>query len=137
MQRAHGRNRDTAMTFALWTILAAAVLPYLCTAAAKYGGSGYDNANPRPSMETLRGWRARADWAHRNHFEAFAPFAAAVLTAHFVHAPQFRIDTLAGAFLLVRVAYTAAYILNRPALRSALFFAGFLCIVGLFCATLV
>lgn len=124
------------MTFALWMILVAAVLPLLTTGLAKYGGGGYDNATPRRSLEALQGWRARADWAHRNHFEAFAPFAAGVLTATIVHAPQGRVDALAGAFIVVRLAYTAAYVFDRPTLRSALFACGFACVVGLFCAGL-
>src|SRR3954470_3997598 len=103
------------MTLALWAILAAAVLPYLCAATAKYGGSGYDNARPRASLETLSGWRQRADWAQRNHFEAFAPFAAGVLTAQLVHAPQPLVDWLAAGFILARLAYTAAYLADRPA----------------------
>ena len=124
------------MTFALWTLLVAAVLPYLCTAAAKYGGPGYDNSAPRSSMERLTGWRARADWAHRNHFEAFPPFAAAVLTAHWVRAPQGWIDALAAAFIVARVLYTAAYVADWPSVRSALWSLGFVCVVLLFCAGL-
>jgi len=124
------------MTLALWAILAAAMLPYLCAAAAKYGGSGYDNARPRSSLEALSGWRQRADWAQRNHFEAFAPFAAGVLTAHLVHAPQGLVDALAAIFVVARVAYTAAYIADAPTLRSLLFGVGLACVIGLFCAGL-
>lgn len=124
------------MTFALWMILVAAVLPYVATGAAKYGGPGYDNAAPRRSLDALTGWRARADWAQRNHFEAFAPFAAGVLTAQLVHAPQGWVDGLAGVFIAARVAYTAAYILDRPSLRSAIWAVGFLCVILLFCAGL-
>ncbi|HYZ64970.1 MAG TPA: MAPEG family protein [Acetobacteraceae bacterium] len=122
------------MTVALWTILAAALLPYLCAAAAKYGGPGYDNARPRSSLEALGGWRQRADWAQRNHFEAFPPFAAGVLTAELVHANQGLIDALALLFIAVRIAYTAAYILDAPTLRSALFGLGLACVIGLFCS---
>ena len=124
------------MTFALWTILAAAVLPLLCTGAAKYGGPGYDNGTPRPSLDALQGWRARADWAHRNHYEAFGPFAAAVLTAHLVHAPQSGIDRLAAAFIALRVLYTLAYLMDWPSVRSAFWAGGFVCVVLLFCAGL-
>jgi uncharacterized MAPEG superfamily protein len=124
------------MTIALWTLLAVGILPYLCTAAAKYGGPGYDNASPRPSMERLSGWRARADWAQRNHFEAFPLFAAAVFAAQLSHAPQGRVDLLALAFLAARVAYTGAYLANLPSLRSAIWSAGLLCVVLLFCAGL-
>ena len=125
------------MTFALWTILAASVLPDLCAAAAKYGGPGYDNASPRSSLEALTGWRRRADWAQRNHFEALPPFAAGVLTAHLVHAPQGVVNWLAGGFILARLAYTAAYVGDTPNLRSLLFGLGFACVIGLFCAGLL
>ena len=124
------------MTFALWTILAAAVLPLLCTAAAKYGGGGFDNNQPRVWENTLTGWRARANWAHRNHYEAFGPFAAAVLVAHWAHAPQGTVDMLAGTFILARVAYSFAYIADWAAVRSVLWAAGFVCVVLLFCAGL-
>ena len=124
------------MTFALWTILAAAVLPYLTVGLAKFGGPGYDNAAPRRSLEALQGWRARADWAHRNHFEAFAPFAAGVLAAQFAHAPQGLTNALAGGFILLRIAYAAAYIADRPPLRSVLWALAFACVVGLFCAAI-
>ncbi len=124
------------MTFALWTILVAALLPYFCTAAAKFGGAGYDNAAPRAGRDRLTGWRQRADWAQQNHFEAFAPFAAAVLVAHWVHAPQGRVDLLAGVFLAARLVYTAAYIANRPSLRSLVWMVGLVCVILLFCAGL-
>ncbi|HXM84672.1 MAG TPA: MAPEG family protein [Stellaceae bacterium] len=118
------------MTFAYWMILAAAFLPYLTVAIAK--SAGIDNRAPRVSLDRLKGWRKRADWAHRNHFEAFAPFAAAVIVAELAHAPQSRIDLLAGAFILLRLIYTALYIANQAAWRSIVFTLGFLCIVALF-----
>lgn len=124
------------MTFALWTILAAAVLPLLCTGMAKYGGRGYDNNAPRAWEARLDGWRARASWAHRNHYETFGPYAAAVLVAHVVHAPQGIVDSLAAAFIAIRLAYTAAYLADWAAIRSALWAAGFVCVVLLFCAGL-
>jgi uncharacterized MAPEG superfamily protein len=52
------------MTFAYWMLIAAAMLPYLTIALAKSGG-GIDNRAPRPSLESLSGWRQRA--AYRNH----------------------------------------------------------------------
>jgi uncharacterized MAPEG superfamily protein len=120
------------MTLATWTILATAFLPYACAILAKAGASGFDNAAPRAWLEQQGGYRQRADWAQRNHFEAFAPFAAAVILAQMAGAPQGRIDALAVAFLLLRLAYTAAYLANRPTLRSACFALGFVCVVWLF-----
>ena len=86
------------MNFAYWMLIAAAMMPYLTIALAKSAG-GIDNRAPRPSLESLSGWRQRADWAHRNHFEAFPAFAAAVFVAELTHAPQSRIDQLAGIFV--------------------------------------
>ncbi len=115
-------------------LLAAALLPYLTVGAAKFGGSGstYDNRRPRAWTERLAGWRQRAEWAHRNHFEAFPPFAAGVLVASFEHAPAGWTDLLAGVFVASRLAYTVAYCADRPLLRSGAWGVGLLCVVGLF-----
>src|SRR5438067_217261 len=83
-----------------------------------------DNRAPRPTLENLSGWRQRADWAHRNHFEAFPAFAAAVFVAELTHAPQNRIDLLAGIFVLLRVIYTALYLADQATLRSVFWFLG-------------
>ena len=125
------------MTFALWVILVAAMLPLLTTGIAKSGRSGYDNASPRTWEAGLSGWRARASAAHRNHYEAFGPFAAAVLVAQVAHGPQGLVDGLAGGFILARVAYTAAYINDRPSVRSLLWGIALLCEILLFCSPLL
>src|SRR3954452_1349886 len=119
------------MTFAYWMLLAAAMLPYLTVALAKSAG-GIANRAPRLSFESLSGWRQRADWAHRNHFEAFPVFAAAVFVAELTHAPQNRIDQLAGVFVLLRVIYTALYVADQATLRSVFWFLGFIAVVWLF-----
>ena len=125
------------MTFAAWTILAAAILPLLCTVLAKYGGrGGYDNNAPRASLDALSGWRQRADWAQRNHYEAFGPFAASVLVAQWARAPQGQVDVLAAGFIAVRVLYSIAYIAGWGAIRTVFWALGFVCVVLLFCAGL-
>ena len=80
-------------------LLVAALLPHLTVALAKVGRSSYDNARPRDWSERLQGWRRRADGAHRNHFEAFAPFAAAVLLAGQRGTPPGVADALAVGFV--------------------------------------
>ena len=122
------------MTLAFWMILVAASLPYLTAAMAKLWGSGYDNAQPRAWATTLTGWRARAYAAHQNHFEAFPPFAAAVIVATLTNASPPLVDRLAIAFVLIRIAYTAIYIRGNHTLRSAAWALGFVCIIALFCA---
>jgi uncharacterized MAPEG superfamily protein len=120
------------MSFALWMILVAILLPIVTTGMAKWGVSGLDNNRPREWAETLSGWRKRADWAHRNHFEALPAFAAAVLVATVTHAPGGTVNVLAGLWVLFRVAYTACYLTDRASLRSLMWVGGFACVVGLF-----
>ena len=120
------------MHLAIWMILVAILLPYVMAALAK-GGGGIDNRQPRVGLEGLQGWRQRADWAQRNHFEALPGFAAGVLVAELAHAPQLWIDGLAVLFVLLRLAYSVAYLLDRAALRSACWAGGLLCVIALFC----
>ena len=120
------------MTVALWAILAASLLAPLCAGLAKAGAPGFDNAAPRAWLARQTGWRQRADWAQRNHLEAFPPFAVAVLVAAVAGAPQRAADLLAVLFVLLRLGYTAAYVFDRPTLRSILWTLGFLCVLGLF-----
>jgi uncharacterized MAPEG superfamily protein len=119
------------MNFAYWMILAAAFLPYLTVALAKAWG-GIDNRAPRHGLDGLTGWRRRADWAHRNHFEAFPAFAAAVVVAELAHMPQGWIDLLAGAFVLFRIVYTGMYLADWSTARSIVWALGLICVLGLF-----
>ena len=117
------------MTTAYWCVLAAALLPYLWTILSKAGG-GYDNSQPR--LHEKHGWHLRASWAQANAWEAFAPFAAAVIIAHLAEANQLAIDRLALGFIVLRVGHGIAYLCNLATLRSALWFAGLACVIGLF-----
>ena len=119
------------MTIAYWMLIVAVMMPYLTIALAKSAG-GVDNRAPRPSLESLSGWRQRADWAHRNHFEAFPAFAAAVFVAELTHAPQSRIDQLAGIFVLLRVIYTSLYVADQATLRSVVWSLGLITVLWLF-----
>jgi uncharacterized MAPEG superfamily protein len=118
------------MTFAYWMLLGAALLPYFTVGLAKSGG--FDNHAPRLGLENLTGWRQRADWAHRNHFEAFPAFAAMVIVAELAHAPQSRIDLLAGIFVFLRLIYTVLYLADQAALRSTVWSLGLLAVIWLF-----
>ena len=119
------------MTIAYWCILVAALLPYVWVGAAK-SAPGYDNAAPRAFLDTLRDWHQRAVWAQANAFEAFPPFAAGVIIAHQLNAPQAWIDLLALGFIGLRLMHGIAYIGNWPALRSLAWVGGIACVVTLF-----
>lgn len=121
------------MTTALWCVLAAGLLPYAATLTAK-GGTRFNNRNPRDWLAQQTGWRARAHAAQLNSFEAFPLFAAAVLVAHHLHAPQARVDTLALAFIGARVAYLVSYVADRHLLRSVVWAIGIGTAVAIFVA---
>jgi len=120
------------MTTAYWCILIAAILPYLFVALAKVGGPRFDNHCPREYCEKLHGWRKRAYWTHLNGFEAFPPFAVAVLIAQHSFVEQSTIDSLAIAFILARILHGIFYIYNKDILRSLVWTIGFACVVALF-----
>jgi uncharacterized MAPEG superfamily protein len=119
------------MTTAYWMILVAGLLPYWPTVASKWRRD-YNNAAPRAHVDRLAPRNQRAYWAQLNAFEAFPLFAAAVIIAHLAGAPQAQVDALAVAFTGFRVAYTLAYIYDKPTLRSLLWSGGVLCVIGLF-----
>ena len=118
------------MNIAHLCVLVAGALPYVTVGGAK-ARPGYDNAAPRAYLSGLEGWRARANWAHQNHFEAFAPFAAGVILAELAHANQARIDTLALIFVALRIAYTFIYIADVATVRSLIWAGGVACVAWL------
>lgn len=86
-------------------------------------------------MEAQEGWRQRALWAQSNAWEAFAPFAAAVLIAHYLDADKATVDWLAGIFIAARILHGVFYIVNKPTSRSLAWGIGFVAVIGLFAAS--
>lgn len=122
------------MTLALWCVLAGAILPILCAGVAKAGAKDFDNASPREWFSRQEGWRRRANAAQNNGFEAFPLFAAAVLVATTQGAPAATVNLLAIAWLVLRIGYSAAYVLDKPTLRSALFALALFAAIAIFTA---
>lgn len=121
------------MHFAYWMLLAAAMLPYLTVAFVKYaGGRRFDNHRPRAWMEDLTGWQQRGDWAHRNHFEVFPIFLAAIFVAQSTGAQQERIDLLAAVFVALRIVYTGLYLADMATVRSIVWSLGFVVTLWIF-----
>ena len=113
-------------TVAYWCILAAAVLPVVCAGIAKSGmfsispkKGGYDNNNPRAWLARQTDWRARANAAQANTFEALPFFFAAVIIAHQLQASQTVVDILAFLFVVLRIAYVVMYVADMAKTRSA------------------
>ena len=55
-----------------------------------------------------------------------------MFVAELAHAPQTRIDQLAGIFVLLRVIYTALYIADQAILRSIVWSLGLIAVIWLF-----
>jgi uncharacterized MAPEG superfamily protein len=131
------------LTVAYWCVLAAALLPYACAYLAKSGGigkprskGGYDNHDPREWLGKLTDWRARANAAQANSFEALPFFIGAVVIAHQVAAPQTLVDILAVVFVTLRVVYVAMYVAGLPTIRSGIWALAFLVNIGILFAGL-
>ena len=114
-------------TLAYWCVLVVAILPIVCAGIAKSGmfgkprsQGGYDNANPRAWLAGQSDWRARANAAQANSFEALPFFIGAVVMAQQLGAPQNRVDVLALAFVGLRLAYIGSYVGGWSSVRSML-----------------
>ena len=120
-------------TVAYWCVFVAALLPMACSMIAKYGllrvppqQGGYDNSNPRAWLARQSDWRARANAAQANTFEALPFFFAAVIIAHLLQANQTQLDILALLFVVLRMAYVIMYVANLANARSGIWAAGLL-----------
>jgi uncharacterized MAPEG superfamily protein len=126
------------LTLAHVCILVACLLPIVCASIAKAGRfgvpraqGGYDNHEPRAWLAQQTGYRARANAAQANSFEALPLFIGAVLVAHQTQAAQGLVDGLALAFIGLRAAYIGLYVADRQVARSLVWFLGVLCCVAL------
>ena len=114
-------------TFAYWCLLVAAILPIVGAGIAKYGlmttpkrDGGFDNNNPRSWLARQTGWRARANAAQANTFEALPFFFAAVIIAHQLQAAQALLDILAFMFVVLRAAYILMYVADMAKTRTCI-----------------
>jgi len=113
------------LTVAYWAVLVASVMPIACAGIAKSGmfgkprrEGGYDNDHPRDWLVRQKDWRARANAAQANSFEALPFFIGAVIIAHQLGAPQLRVDVLAFLYVFMRVLYVMMYLANLALVRS-------------------
>lgn len=114
-------------TIAYWCVLVAAILPIICAGIAKYGTmnkprreGGFDNNNPRAWLAKQTDWRARANAAQANTFEALPFFFAAVIIAHQLQARQTLLDLLSFVFVVLRMAYVMMYVADMAKTRSSI-----------------
>ncbi len=116
------------LTAALW-------IPYILGQATANGlltPANYKDPTPRP----VPLWAQRANRAHLNAVEVFAPFAALVLIAHVTQQSSNMTAFWAALFFWTRAAHAVIYLVGLPYLRTLVFIAGFVSIVGLFFAVI-
>ena len=115
----------TAMlTAALW-------IPYVVSQVMANGFLARPNyVDPTPRPVPL--WGKRADRAHLNAVEAFAPFAALVIIAEIAGKSDAMTAFWTVSFFWLRVAHAVVYWLAIPFLRTLIFTLGFVAVVGVF-----
>lgn len=125
-------------TVAYWCVLVVAVLPIVCAGIAKGGmfgkprsQGGYDNGDPRAWLASQTEWRARANAAQANSFEAMPFFIGAVIIAHQLGAHQGRLDILAFLYVVLRIIYIMMYIAGMANVRSLVWISAFALNVGI------
>ena len=119
----------STISIIIYLVLAVCLLPYLFTFIAKLGG-GFelrDNQNPRAFLAKTTGFAARANAVQQNSFESLPFFLAGVLLALYMLVPDGLTVRLCVAYLLLRILYGVAYLLNWSTFRSIIWFLSLLC----------
>ena len=110
---------------AYFSVLVAGLLPVVCSGIAKAGWKDYDNRDPRAWLAHQTGFRARANAAQANSFEAFPFFAVGVVLAVLTQADARSVNLLALVFVASRLAYIACYLADKASARSLFWAVGY------------
>lgn len=120
------------MDLPIASLLFAGAMPWICAGIAKGGQKNYDNHNPREWLAKQTGYRARANAAQANCFEAFPMYAVGVLLAMLSDIEADQLEMWAGLFIAARVAYVACYVMDKDKLRSLAWLVGVISTVALY-----
>jgi len=128
---------STEMTYLAWTALLTAALwiPYVIAQVTTNGplqGGNYRDPTPRP----VPLWGQRANRAHVNAVESFAPYAALLLIVQVTGKADAMTAFWAGFYFWCRLGHAVIYLIGVPYLRTLIFTAGFVAVVGLFVAVM-
>jgi uncharacterized MAPEG superfamily protein len=121
------------LTYLAWTALLTAVLwiPYIAGQVMTNGFLTPTNyRNPAPREVPL--WGQRANRAHMNAVEAFAPFATLVIVAHLAGVANEATAMWAAVYFWARLAHVIVYLFAVPFLRTIIFTVGFIAVLGIF-----
>jgi hypothetical protein len=113
------------MKFPVLCVLIAGVLPLISTAIAKWGFQAFDNHNPREWLSQQTGFRARANAAQHNAFEAFPFFAMAVVLAMGLSLEPAILNRYCLVFVVARLLYLLAYLFDWATFRTLCWLVGY------------
>lgn len=113
-------------------LLLAGMMPVVCAGIAKSGFKGYDNRDPRAWLARQTGFRARANAAQANCFEAFPFFAIGVVLALLTGVDPRTVDALSMFFVLARGTYVFFYLLDKDKWRTMVWSAAYLVVIALY-----
>jgi uncharacterized MAPEG superfamily protein len=123
----------TDLKYLAYTAMLTATLwiPYI-VAQVKTNGpltpGNYRDPTPRP--EPL--WGKRADRAHLNAVETFAPFAALVVVAQLTGRADGMTAFWATSFFWLRLIHAVVYLFAIPFIRTLVFTLGWIAVAGIF-----
>ncbi len=122
---------------AIYAMLVACFLPVVFAGIAKASGGfkSNDNANPRAFLSKLSGLPARANAVQQNSYETLPMFFASVIIAMMMFVPQQFVNNLACLYILLRILYGVAYLLDLALFRSIVWILSMACVAMLFLAT--
>lgn len=85
-----------------------------------------------PAQRPVPLWGQRANRAHMNAVETFAPFAAMVVLVQLTGKSDSMTAFWATSYFWIRLAHAAVFIAAIPYIRTILFVLGYVAVVGLF-----
>ena len=125
------------MNIPLLSLVVAGLLPICSTAVAKWGFSQFDNHNPREWLSRQTGFRARANAAQHNAFEAFPFFAAAVVLGLVLQLDAAVLDRYCLIFVAARVLYLIAYLADIATFRTLCWVLGYASCIAIYMQLLI
>lgn len=124
------------MTAAYWAIIIAFVMILVPRGFGIAGQwrlpGGFDYGASRDQQAQLTGMARRAQAAHLNGIEGFAPFAIAVWMAQEVGANSASVNQWAMAYAASRILFVIAYMADLNPWRTVIWLAGMVCNIALF-----
>jgi len=113
-----------ALTATLW-------IPYITGQVIINGPLKPANYRDPAVARPMPAWGNRAHRVYQNAIETFAPFAALVIVGHIAGKGD-AIGAWAMAYFWVRLAHALVYWAGIPVIRTVLFTAGWVIVIGIF-----